>query len=207
MHKWHLSLMLGVVSLTLVLPVFGAGWCGPPPGLNLDYLDPENGGRLSNVERVHFTDDVRSLRSGSTGYVIQDIEFVLNVFPNHHGGLDAMSRLAIREGASQPRRARWPIECRFQWASQRNANDGMVSLIQGVHYHRLGNRAEARTHLERAAELSPENPEVRYNVGLLLFRYGEHDAAYEHAKEAYAMGYPLPGLRNMLERAGYSLDN
>ncbi|MFW2132513.1 tetratricopeptide repeat protein [Ectothiorhodospira haloalkaliphila] len=118
-----------------------------------------------------------------------------------------MSRLVNREGTSQPRSARWPIECRFHWARLRNANDGMVSLIEGVHYHRLGNRAEARTHLKRAAELSPENPEVRYNVGLLLFRYGEHDAAYGHAKEAYAMGYPLPGLRNMLERAGYSLDD
>jgi hypothetical protein len=36
----------------------------------------------------------------------------------------------------------------------------------------------------------------------MLLDFGEPDRALEHAHRAYALGYPLPGLRNRLKRAG-----
>lgn len=198
----------GALLVGLVLLPLGAaaqGWCGPVNGHGKDYLDPTDRKSLGIVERVHFTPEVRALRSGATGYLVSDLEYVLNHFANHHAALDALSRLVVREGRSQPLRAEWSIECRFQWARTVNPNDAMVPFIQGLHHFRLGKMAQAREYLQESVELEPTNPEVRYNLGLILVKLGEYEQARTHAREAYAMGFPLQGLRNMLERAGYPI--
>jgi tetratricopeptide (TPR) repeat protein len=43
---------------------------------------------------------------------------------------------------------------------------------------------------------------VHYNLGLAYFELKDYDQALEHAKRAYALGHPLPGLRDKLKRAG-----
>lgn len=203
-----LQRMVWITALVALLPsmAMAAGWCGDPPGQNLDYLNPEHRKRLGLVERFHFTEEVRTLRRGATGYLIGDLEYVLNYYPNHHAALDALSRLAVREGRSQPHRAEWPIECRFQWARQVNPEDAMVPLIQGLHAFRTKKMDAARKYLEESASMAPDNPEVHYNLGLVLFDLGEYEAAREHARQAYARGYPLPGLKDMLRRSGHPVD-
>ena len=193
--------------LPFTAPAQEAFWCPEFTGTGLDYNDMQNRGRLNVVERVHFTEDVRTLRRGATSYLARDIEFVLNVFPNHPQALDALSRLAVREGASQPGRARADIECRFQWAIERNPQDAMVRVIRGIYYHRVGRHNDAREQLRIAVELAPENPEVHYNLGLVLVQLRDFENARIHAAEAYSRGYPLPGLRNLLSRAGHPLDD
>ena len=181
-------------------------WCGDPPGRALDYTNPEQRARfIGTVEHHHFTDDVRNLVRGATTYIGRDLDYVLNFYPNHPAALDALSRLAVRENSPQPGSARHSIECRFHWAEQVNPRDGMVPLVQGMYYHRLGQNDTARQHLQRAVQLSPNNPEVQYNLGLVLFRLGDYTAARTHARRAYSLGYPLPGLRNLLAEAGYPL--
>jgi tetratricopeptide (TPR) repeat protein len=44
--------------------------------------------------------------------------------------------------------------------------------------------------------------EIHYNLGLILLELGELDRAYEYASKAYAAGYPLPGLKERLKKAG-----
>ena len=56
--------------------------------------------------------------------------------------------------------------------------------------------------LNEAHRLAPESAEIQYNLGLTLLSLGEVDAAARHAHDAYALGYPLPGLRRKLEAAG-----
>ena len=216
---WVVSLIIKVVDmmqhynlmrfllLVLILPVSAGAqtWCGDPRGRALDYTDPRHHGRQKSIEQVHFNDDVRSLRRGATGYVINDIEYMLNWFPNHHQALDSLTRLALREGTPQPRRSNASVECRFQWARQVNPRDAMVPLIHGLYFYRQDNHAEARQHFELAASLDSNNPEVQYNLGLVLFRLGDYTAARTHARRAYSLGYPLPGLRNLLADAGYPL--
>lgn len=196
---------LAFFLLVWASPVSADTWCGDPPGRALDYLNERHRQHLGVVERVHFTDDVRTLRRGATGSIAGDIDYVLNWFANHHGALDAMARLAVREGTNVPRRASWPVECRFHWAARVNPRDGMVPLIRGMYHHRSGDDVSARQYLERAVDLSPNNPEIRYNAGLILFRLGHYEAARNHARRAYSLGHPLPGLRNMLAEAGYPL--
>lgn len=44
--------------------------------------------------------------------------------------------------------------------------------------------------------------EIHYFLGLILIDVGDIDGAAEHAQQAYALGYPLPGLREKLRRLG-----
>lgn len=196
-----------LVLIALAIPVSAQDWCGEPPGRALDYLDSQHNRvrDLRMVERVHFTEDVQSLRRGATGSIAGDLEYVLNWFPNHHGALDTFSRLAVREGTDKPRRATWPIDCRFQWAAKVNPRDPRIPLIQGIHHYRLSEYGVARTHLERAVQMAPNDAEIQYSLGLVLFRLGDHQTARDHARRAYSLGYPLPGLKNMLAESGYPL--
>lgn len=50
-----------------------------------------------------------------------------------------------------------------------------------------------------------KSPELQYFLGLVLFDMKDFDTAREHARLAYELGYPLPGLRDKLAHAGYPL--
>lgn len=70
-----------------------------------------------------------------------------------------------------------------------------------------GKDAEAREILFEGNERTGgESAEIHYFLGLLIADSGELDAAVDHARQAYRLGYPLPGLRNKLKRLGRSLD-
>ena len=195
--------------LLLLVLFFGsdlhAAVCPEFTGKGLDYTNPTDRKRLGIVEKFHFTDDVRTLRKGATSYLINDLEYVLNYFPNHHPALNALARLSLREGATRPRRADADLECRFLWAARIQPKDAMVPVIQGVYYLRLGETDKALDSLDRAASLAPDNPEVHYNLGLALYKLEDYERARTHAIKAYQGGYPLPGLRDMLKEAGYPL--
>lgn len=199
--------LLIIFFLSILSFDVNAAFCPEYKGRGLDYIDPKNRKTISEIEGVHFTSDVRLLRKGSTGYLVQDLEYMLNVSPNHHHALDSFTKLALREGKTLPRRASVDIECRFLWAEQKQPRDAMVPVIRGVYYYRAGRPEEAKKYLEKAARLAPDNPEVNYNLGLALYKMEDYENARSHAKKAYKGGYPLPGLRNMLERAGYPLSD
>lgn len=210
--RQHVLAMIGsgVLFLLISLPLHAMQVCGEPShpeGGPYDYTirNKHNIKYLQIVENHHFTEDVRTLRKGATTFVINDLEYVLNWFPNHHPALEAFTRLAAREGTTRPMRAHYDIECRFQWAHEVAPTDAMVYVIRGLYYARTDRNDEARRMLEKAVDMDPSHPEVHYNLGLVLFRLKDYEAARSHAKQAYALGYPLPGLKNMLEEAGYSL--
>lgn len=174
---------------------------------NRDYLNSNNQKHLNMVENAHFNEDVRQLRGGArpSGSLIGDLQYTLNWFPNHHAALDTLVRLAIREQNPMPLGGKH-IECRFQWATKVNPSDGMVKFIQARYYNEIGEQDHARRMLEKAAKLAPKNANVQYNIGLIYFRMKDFEASRRHAKIAYSYGFPLPGLRDMLEDEGFSLD-
>lgn len=47
-----------------------------------------------------------------------------------------------------------------------------------------------------------ESAEIAYNLGLIDLELGDVDSALASAKKAYGRGYPLPGLRQKLQRMG-----
>ncbi len=213
---WVAGRSLGLFFALLVLwafPLVGAAQQGvvcPPLERRYgphDYLNPSARKRfLRAVEDNHFTDRVRAMNPrGDTGSLIGDIQYTLNWFPNHHEALDLFARLAVRERNPQPLGASAHIDCRFQWARQVNPRDEMVPMIHGLYFHRIGRSSDAIKQFEQAVELGPQNATVRYNYGLVLVEAKRFEEAREQARAAYRLGFPLPGLRDQLRRAGHPL--
>jgi tetratricopeptide (TPR) repeat protein len=50
-----------------------------------------------------------------------------------------------------------------------------------------------------------QSAEVENALGLAYFQEKNYQKASEHARKAYSLGYPLPGLRDKLAKAGYPL--
>lgn len=158
---------------------------------------------LALVEKHHFPDRLFQLKgAGDGGSMGLDIDYTLRAFPNHHRALDAMSRLSIREGRPSPRHANYTIDCYFERAMRWRPNDAVVYLVRGIHLQRAGRLDDAIARLRQGIERAPNHPEIHYNLGLFLAQKGDYAGARRHARIAYRLGYPLPGLRNRLQRAG-----
>jgi tetratricopeptide (TPR) repeat protein len=154
------------------------------------------------VELHHFTPEVESLRRGNTGAVGGDIDYTLRVFPNHVRALRAMDLLTRKENSDKPKGARAPIHCYFERALQFTPDDMVVRLIYGLHF--LGRKSydDAIDQFKAAEAGGLQDPNVPYNLGLAYLETKQYDKALEYAHKAYAMGFPLPGLRNRLSALG-----
>jgi tetratricopeptide (TPR) repeat protein len=155
------------------------------------------------VESAHFTLNVERLTKGeSTDAPGPDLDYTLRAFPNHHRALMAMSKLSLRLHRPQPPGAKYSIDCYIERAILFQPDDPMSSMIAGLHFTQSGKIEEGLKYLDRAAELSDGNSTLHYNLGLGYFEQKQYDKSLEHAKRAYEAGFPLPGLRSRLQRAG-----
>lgn len=157
----------------------------------------------SIVENVHFTPKVERLRGGNTSSTAGgDINYTLRVYPNHHRALMAVMRLGEKEKTSRPRDMEYSVECWFERAERFQPDDATVKGLYGVYLVRASRPADGVAKLEQALASGGENANVRYNLGLAYFDLKRYDESLENAHKAYALGFPLPGLRDKLKRAG-----
>jgi len=202
--------LISLLSTVLAGPVFAQtsalGGCG---GLEnaygpFDYSDPlHKAEKLYIVERYHFTQQVEGLQRGESGALELDLDYTLRAFPNHARALWAMARWQLaRERPWSPGDHFYSMECYFDRATRWRPADPAVWMIHGMYLAKRGDLKAAAEKYERALELQPASPEVNYNAGLVYFELKKYDRARELANNAYSLGYPLPGLRNMLRRAG-----
>jgi len=167
-----------------------------------DYTDPTHRrDNLPIVEQFHFSSDVENLRRGQSSTIIGDLDYTLRAFPNHHRALNSVARYlqANPTAAIAPYRS---AECYFNRAMRFRPGDGTVRMIYGTYLFKRGERQAALQRYEEALTLKPESAEAHYNMGLLQLDLKRTDEALEHAHKAYALGYPLQGLKNRLKRAG-----
>ncbi|MGD2081966.1 MAG: tetratricopeptide repeat protein [Chromatiales bacterium] len=179
---------------------------GRPQGYGpFDYTTPHGREHLAVVERTHFTKGIRTLRSTHGASFIDNIDYTLRAFPNHHKALQTLIALDAdkKKWGSRERATFPPVECYFQRAIGFRSKDPTVRALFGIYLHKKGRLEEAVRQYQAAAEISPRNPEIHYNLGLALVGLKRYSEALSHAEEAYEGGYPLPGLKNKLERAGY----
>lgn len=151
---------------------------------------------------AHFTDDVAQNVKGSSGYVAGDIDYTLRAWPNHPAALASMSRQSILEKKITPAGAKYPVDCYFLRAFQFAPDDGAPHSAYGTHLLAVGKESQAMEEFKRAVALDPDNATINYNAGLAYFKTKDYDKALFHAKKAYALDFPLPGLRNKLTAAG-----
>jgi tetratricopeptide (TPR) repeat protein len=171
-----------------------------------DYTNPEHfRKKLPVVEQYHFTYNVENLISGESGHLAGDLSYALSAFPNHHRALAAMAKLAIREKTNKPTKSKYTMDCWFDRAVEWRPNDGTVRMIFGNYLSHIKRYNEALPQYLKAEELLKDgsnNSNLFYNMGLMYFNMKEYGKARDYAKKAYAGGFPLPGLKDMLVKAG-----
>ncbi len=209
-----------LAMLILCGPAYSLGWIGndlngiPCQGNKqgfgpYNYTDPQlqkrvYGEPLEIVERFHFTPEVEQLVKGANGPLPTDIDYTLRAFPNHHRALWAIIKFHLDERRKKPRRYT-PAECYLQRALVFSPNDGIVQMLFGIYLHKAGHMEAAGKYFDKALAINPDNAEAHYNYGLLLVDKEKYDEAIEHARTAYQLGYPLPGLGSILKEKGYEI--
>lgn len=167
-----------------------------------DYTSAEDRGGLSVVEKFHFSRAVETLAQGMTGSLGADIGYTLEHFPNHHRALASMAKLGLRLKSPQPPGARYTVSCFFERAIAYAPHDVTARMVYGSYLLAMGQDTAALEQLDAASRLAPEQATIQYNLGLMYIKKKEYDKASVHAQKAYALGFPLPGLRNKLKAAG-----
>lgn len=157
---------------------------------------------LHLVEKAHFkykTEQLLDREHSLKG----DLDYTLRAWPNHHRALAAIIRFKTLKNGT-PVSA---VECYLLRAINFVPTDFTPYMLYGVYLHRLGHKKKALKQYESAAKISPKNPELHYNWGLLLISMKKYDEANNHAVLAYKGGYPLPGLKQKLSKLGYWKSN
>lgn len=135
--------------------------------------------------------------------VMGNLDFTLRHSPNHHEALRLLIQYELRGGNL----LKFPsARCYLDWAHRFASDDVTVVLYGGNYFWKKGDRQLAKSWYEKALELEPGLAEGHYNLGLLYADEKNMEKAREHARAAYAAGFPLPGLKNKLARAGYPLN-
>lgn len=162
------------------------------------------------VEGAHFRAEHAQILKGQTsfrngensGSLMGGFDYTLRVFPNHHLALQDIDRLGSILKTEKPVNASYTLECYYKRAVAFVPDDGTVRLLYGLYLNRRGKSKEALEQLRLAEEYSSDDLNVQYNLGLVYFHAKEYDRAREYAKRAYESGFPLPGLKQMLIKAG-----
>ena len=162
------------------------------------------------VEGAHFRVEHAQIQKGRTafshgensGSLMGGFDYTLRVFPNHHLALQDIDRLGMLLKTEKPVNASYTLECYYKRAIAFVPDDGVVRMIYGLYLSRRGKTKAALEQLRLADEYSPDDTNLQYNLGLAYFQAKEYGLAREYAKRAYDRGYPLPGLKQMLIKAG-----
>lgn len=154
--------------------------------------------KLRIVEQYHFGPKQEQALSNVGG----DLDYTLRASPNHHRALAAMVKYAARTKQPIPPGMQFTVECYLIRGEAFRPDDAMVKVLFGMYLVKAGRSKEAMQKLEAARESDQDNANVNYNLGLAYFDMREYDKALDSAHRAYAAGFPLPGLRDKLKRAG-----
>ncbi|MCL2885691.1 MAG: hypothetical protein FWF20_02695 [Betaproteobacteria bacterium] len=164
------------------------------------------------VEARHFNEIYRTYLAGKDrskliyGDVVSspaaEFSYTLWAFPNHARALAAMEDLAIKHKSDTPPGAQLRIHCYFQRAVRFTPEDPLVRSLYGYYYARREKKEEAMAQLAKAEALNSGIIDVAVYSAFAYFEIKEFDKSLAAAKQAYTLGYQLPGLRNKLERAG-----
>lgn len=195
--------VLAINCVSLNIAVAKSNYCGALNVQSLDYRERSNWeANLKGLEDHHFTPEVENLIRGSTSVIGADLEFVLYRIPNHHRALTALAKLSIRDKVFRFEGLKYPVECYFDRAIRFRSSDGTVRMIYGGYLSKIGKVGQAIDQLKIAVLLEPDNAIAHYNLGILHFDKKDYSAARIHAEKAYALGFPLSGLKNKLKKVG-----
>jgi tetratricopeptide (TPR) repeat protein len=197
--------MAGAVLITAAHAAGAGNYCGDLKNAYgpFDYRTrAEHTENFNLVESAHFTQDVENGIKGNSSTIGGDLDYTLRAIPNHHRALATMARVSVRIKAIMLPGAKYPVECYFERAMRFTPNDGGVRAEFGNYMYALGKPDKAFAAFKDAAAMEPDNAAINYNLGLAYFQKKDYAESVTYAKKAYALGFPLPGLKNKLVAAG-----
>lgn len=180
-----------------------------PEGQRKDYRLRDSTERL----RWHFNDNyenhvrpaLRRLDEGDfSAPVIYDLHWTLERWPNHYIALQLTQRFEAGGGDAD---YYIPVSCYFERAKWFARDDANIHILQGIYEHKKGHDNLAEQSWVRALHIDHNAVEAHYNLGLLYFNQKDFSKSVEHARLAYDLGYPLPGLKSKLLKKGYWENN
>lgn len=169
-----------------------------------DYNNPEYTPQLNNVEGHHFNSEVEQLKTGvSSVDVVEDLDYTLRAFPNHHRALYALIRYQLVVKRRTNSTIHTTAECYLQRAIAFAPQDAVLPMLFGIYFHRNGMLQQALEQYQKAEALELDTAELHYNMGLVFVDLKRFSEANAHAQTAYRKGYPLPGLKDTLKKLGH----
>ncbi len=163
-----------------------------------DYYSALGTGELKVVEQYHLGPCERRVRERDYLRAYNECNFILKIFPNHPQAL-----LLMAQACEQWKSPRCMLGDFFQNAVSINPQVAATYVVQGIHWHRTQQYARAISSYNQALELDPSLMNAHYNLALTYIETKQYDLANEHAQRAYELGATLPGLRDLLTKAGH----
>lgn len=172
-----------------------------------DYLERHTlTGELGIVEEYHFGPQVEQLisgmRTGPKG-VPAELNYTLRAWPNHHRALNSIIQYQLLKAGKQRDSRFPPAECYLERAIKFSPKDGITRMLYANLLQRAGHKKLALEQYEKALTLQPNGNQIKYNLALLLVSLKKYERAKSYATELYTKGFPLPGLKDKLSKAGY----
>lgn len=174
----------------------------------ISYNDPTKAWNIKDTNDNHCDRNVRNLtgnaRHNKPRGLMIDINWTLFRIPNHYECMSALVRYQTKKGYPFfPEERQFPrAECYIQGAINIWPNDPKLWFMLGYYYQRAHRPEDSIKAYAKVLDLSPSYLDAHYNLGLLYTEAQDYQKALEHARIAYDKGYPLPGLKHKLERAG-----
>ena len=191
---------------TAVLAQTGPQSCGNPFVNHYGPYDYRSASPATRkiVEEVHFTVGIETMtRPKNTMFheMAQDVEYTLNVFPNHHRALITMSRLAERWKRDPPPGTNVSVECWFDRAVRFRPEDTVARSLYAQWLNKRQRQAEGSRQLRVAVDHAKDNPMSHYNIGLVALEIKDFELALSQAHKARELGFPRQELEEALKRA------
>jgi tetratricopeptide (TPR) repeat protein len=149
---------------------------------------------LNNLNRYHVLPAEQKISKHYYVYARADIDFILRYYPNHPQALLLLVQLCNEPGQ------RCDLDMIFETAVAINPNAAGTYVMQGLYLHRVKRYADAIKVYKSALSLNPNSVNAHYNLGLAYIETKQYALANEEAGHAYALGAPLPGLRDRLKQ-------
>jgi len=167
-----------------------------------DYYNPGSDtdvkANMVNAHHFHLQPAFDAMKTGNWRSAWENFEFILRFAPNSPQALNGISQLCVLKWKS-------PLCDADSWFDQAIAINPSIAttwVLYGIHLQRKKLPDQAVEKFKHALELRPDDINGHYNLGLAYFDMKDYDNANKQAQMSYALGAPLPGLREMLKRVG-----
>ncbi len=162
----------------------------------------EKDGKLRIVDSNHFTPQVEALIRGVSGYIHNELNYVLRTAPNHHRALMATVRYAARLKTPWVQGMDYSVECWLERAVRFAPDDTVARALYAQYLGTIKKREQGIAILNDGLRYADDNPLSVYNFGLIYLELGDAERALRQAHRAMALGDTRPGLADSLKREG-----